>query len=344
LQASDPDLPSPPSASCSWDDRESEEWIATVEGWTWVRQGRAEGGTWVKSGACPECGHWISVAFDGGLVLPAVEGHDETKVMAFCNCAVDHNGHPASDDPELYRRGCGRWGLVKPPLDWPGRKGVSTGQWRLYWAMHPIRWFDRDMLRAAQPSNWGADPSDRGWEAEALGSRTALTEIRQAAEKWSQSIAAILGVFTIVAFVKGPDSFANIHGAAAVAAASLMGTALVLAGAGIWLGALAAQATPWKQRRLTGWELKKFTTHQAWKAARYLKASRWLVLGAAVLVLAAVSVAWVATIPNDNAKNARAVVRLSPHLPRRAHVPLIRAESASGSPSGAASISIRRVA
>jgi hypothetical protein len=63
------------------------------------------------------------------------------------------------------------------------------------------------------------------------------------------------------------------------------------------LGALAAQTTPRKKTRLTGWELKKFYAHQARKAYLYLSVSRLFVLGAAACVLAAVSVAWIASIP-----------------------------------------------
>jgi hypothetical protein len=268
-KATDPDLPSPPSVACAWDDRESEPWTVAVEEWEWKGRGEDAEVTWVKSGFCPQCRHRMSVVFDGGLVVP-IKAQDlpleaKPSVLAFCNCAVDHEGHPASDDPELYRRGCGRWGLVKPPPAWPRKEDVKTGLW-LYWATHLVRRRDKELLVTPQPPDWGADPSDRAWEAEALGGRTALTEIRQAAEKWSQSIAAILGVFTIVAFVKGPDSFEKISHRPALAAAVLVVMALVLAGGGILLGALAAQTTPRKKTRLTGWELKKFYAHQARKA------------------------------------------------------------------------------
>jgi|tagenome__1003787_1003787.scaffolds.fasta_scaffold20944239_4 hypothetical protein len=74
---------------------------------------KTHGDDLIASGECPFCGHDITVrATSGAAVTLAQMCESSGKFMAFCNCLVDHPGHP--EKPERIW-GCGRHGLIDLP-------------------------------------------------------------------------------------------------------------------------------------------------------------------------------------------------------------------------------------
>ena len=150
---------------------------------------------------------------------------------------------------------------------------------------------------APTPEQWGLAPDDLRWEDEALEEHHhGLTTVRSSAAKWGESIGALLGVFALVAFVKGPDTFTDITGVEAEAAALLVVLAAAFAGAAVMLAALAAQGTATDVSLLDGWALRTLTAARTKAAAKQLAWSRVLAVGAAMLVLVAVGLTWLAAL------------------------------------------------
>jgi hypothetical protein len=147
------------------------------------------------------------------------------------------------------------------------------------------------------PEQWGFAPDDARWEDEATEEHhKGLVTIRASATKWGESIGALLGVFALVAFVKGPESFTDVSGTEAEAAALLVVAAAALAAAAVLLAALAAQGIPENVRLLDGWALRTLTAARTRSAAKQLGWSRVLAVCAAMLVLFAVGMTWLAAL------------------------------------------------
>src|SRR5262245_4283151 len=109
---------------------------------------------------------------------------------------------------------------------------------------------------APTPEQWGTAPDDARWEDEAIEEHhQGLAAIRASAARWGETIGALLGVFALVAFVKGPDTFTDITGSKAEAAALLVALAAAAAAAAVLLAALAAQGIATNVRLLDGWAL-----------------------------------------------------------------------------------------
>jgi hypothetical protein len=145
-----------------------------------------------------------------------------------------------------------------------------------------------------KPASWGDDLDDWRWETDANEMlHTGLDATRKTATAWAATISVLLGAFSTVAFIKGPETFDAIGSdwAAALAAALVLASA-VLAGIAIFLAALASQGTPRYASRLDGWTLKCFYRDQARKARLELAWSRALAVLAAIGVIAGVSVTW----------------------------------------------------
>jgi hypothetical protein len=154
------------------------------------------------------------------------------------------------------------------------------------------------------PKSWGEDPDDWIWERDANQLlHTGLDQVRKAAEKWAATISVLLGLFSTVAFIKGPDTFSDLEADwAAALAASLIVLAVLLAGAAILLAALAAQGTPRWAKKLDGWTLKTYYREQARKARTELAWSRVLAVTAALSIVAGVSVTWFETLGTRGTK------------------------------------------
>jgi hypothetical protein len=164
------------------------------------------------------------------------------------------------------------------------------------------RWYETDLMTgvaptAAAPANWGADPDDQKWDAEAAQlPHTALSDVRGAAEKWGSTVAALLGLFGVVAFAQGPSSLTDVPGDDAYAVLAMVLIAVVLAGAATYTSAIAAQGSPATVQNLNGYTLKAIHNTRLPRAVKLLKASRALTLAAILLVLGAVAVASLGTL------------------------------------------------
>ena len=153
------------------------------------------------------------------------------------------------------------------------------------------------------------------WNKEADDLRhTSLDRVRKTAEAWGASITTALGVFALVAFVKGPDAIKDVPtGAgkgvtlsiagwaigpfdAAETAAVTIFAAAVLVIVAVILAALAAQGSPSWNPKFVGTTLQNAVATQSKRAVRELLWSRILTIVALTLVLFGLWVVWWATI------------------------------------------------
>jgi hypothetical protein len=175
-------------------------WVSLVEGF---RQRRSPDGAIVTlTGRCLRCDHPMSVelpikARTGKGVSPKADGQSLGKraftKVAFCNCGSAHEGRP-DDCPD----GCGAFGALlvgaaaQPPevAATPAERYVSVIGQPNDAAVHDVAWERKVEVEAGQT----------------------LTTARTAAEKWTQTIAALTGVFSIVLVVKGPADISKVDG------------------------------------------------------------------------------------------------------------------------------------
>jgi hypothetical protein len=142
----------------------------------------------------------------------------------------------------------------------------------------------------------GVTADQRRWEKEAQDLQHAgLAKARESAAGWEKSIAGLLGVFSIVAFIKGPQALSDLNDSAAVAVAILVLVAATLAIAATVCAAVAAQGVPTWLDRLDGSALRKSTRDASHTVIVLLWVSRGLALGAAICVLAGMTVAWLSS-------------------------------------------------
>jgi hypothetical protein len=190
---------------------ESGEWSVTVAGRGQVRS--ADGATITLIGDCPRCHHQMSVelpiqARTGDTIAPGPEdpgykdrpdtskgqqlrrGKDFVKV-AVCNCGTAH-----ADQPDACS-GCGAFGALQvgrpddhPKPSRPGTRHVSVIGLPNKAAIHDVAWERKAETEADQT----------------------LANARSAAEKWTQTVASLTGVFSIVLLVKGPEDLSNAGG------------------------------------------------------------------------------------------------------------------------------------
>ncbi|HTA14795.1 MAG TPA: hypothetical protein VK781_08065 [Solirubrobacteraceae bacterium] len=149
---------------------------------------------------------------------------------------------------------------------------------------------------------------DLRWEQEAIEAQhKSLSSVRATAAAWSGSIAALLGIFSIVAFIKGPETLSSLDQKAATAVTILVLTAALLAIVATLAGAIAAQGTPHWLDRLDGRALRAANRDAAKKVVSQLWISRVLALLAAMFVLAAMSTAWLST-PREDTPSVHAMI------------------------------------
>lgn len=251
-----------------WDDAASQEWFEIVESWRWERRE----GDWVKQGQCPRCGHSMDRTFAGGIAfaLPQLPG----PVAIWCNCSAPH-----ANRPDGRNGGCGSSARISAPDPMSGDIGPG-----------------------------GVTEDDIRWEQEAIDAQhQSLSRVRATAAAWSSSIAALLGVFSIVAFIKGPSTVSSLsHTTATVVTILVLVAALLAAGATL-TAAVAAQGTPRWLNRLDGQALRATNRDAAKKVVLQLWISRILALLAAICVLAGMSTAWL-SISSQAQPSQRAIV------------------------------------
>lgn len=141
--------------------------------------------------------------------------------------------------------------------------------------------------------------------------RTGLKSVRENAAKWQGTIAAFLGVFGAVAFIKGPGTFKDlgVDDAISIGLVGVVFLAAVLAFAAIYLTARTAQGIP-RVHYMTGDELKAWTQRTAARSIRSLAIARKLTLIAGLLVLGG-ALAVVALALTQPAPSVRAIVKRS---------------------------------
>ena len=171
---------------------------------------------------------------------------------------------------------------------------------------------------AATPESWGRTEDDRRWESEAADARhQELTRIRTAAESWGKSVAALLGVFAVAAFVRGPSSFAEVPADVGASAAVLALAGALAAGAAVWTAALAAQGAPENIYGLDGWAFRSVSATGAQKAARLLNWSRILALTAFIYVFGSTGLVWIDAIDRESTPSLSAIVQPANGAPAR---------------------------
>lgn len=161
----------------------------------------------------------------------------------------------------------------------------------------------------APPADWGRDPDDRRWEDEAVDVlHSQLADVRGTATAWGAAISALLGIFSVVAFIKGPTAFTSVHGHEADAAALLILFAMVLAAGAVVLSALAAQGVPRDVQQLDGWELRFQSGARARAAVTQLAWSRLLAVASALVVVLSIGLTWLAALREGDGASATKVL------------------------------------
>lgn len=139
---------------------------------------------------------------------------------------------------------------------------------------------------------------DERWKKEADDLRhSGLAAVRETAGKWLQTIALILGAFSVVAFVKGPQSLADLDDTTAHAVTVIVLAAALLVGTATWFAALAAQGSPKVVRVLTGPKLREHVEASYEGVTRLLWWSRLLTVIAALMVAAGTGLTWLTSTP-----------------------------------------------
>lgn len=152
-----------------------------------------------------------------------------------------------------------------------------------------------------KPSDWGIHPDDRQWEKEAFSeSHQVLGGVASTAKSWGESIAVLLGLFGVVAFIKGPETVADLDPLPGFVTVSLILAGIFLAALAVTLAALAAQGSPKVTRQLDGWSLKQWHKSRVRIAIKLIAWSRILACSAVLAVLAAMSVSWLASIEESD--------------------------------------------
>jgi hypothetical protein len=163
-----------------------------------------------------------------------------------------------------------------------------------------------DQLQPTKP----VDSDDRRWSTEAADARhSGLKSVRDTADAWGKSISAVLGVFALVSFVKGPDVvsaiptgsratfhlfFLTLDPARTVVAWIFIAAAMILVA--VITAAIAAEGTPAWEPKLDGRRFRTLTEGGEKRAIKWLLISRILTLLGAFLVFCAMALAWTATI------------------------------------------------
>jgi hypothetical protein len=107
------------------------------------------------------------------------------------------------------------------------------------------------------PGSWGLDPDDSRWDSEATELlHQSLPMIQGTAGKWGQSVTAVLGAFSLAAFLKGPESFTDLPAPWRLVVVGLVLLGALAAAAAVYVAELAAQGSPRWVQQLDGWQLK----------------------------------------------------------------------------------------
>ena len=148
------------------------------------------------------------------------------------------------------------------------------------------------------------------WEDRAVElSRTSLDTIRSSATTWAATTTALLGVFGTVTVVAGPSSLSDLDGSTKDIVAVLIIAAAVVATVSVLATGYASRGPAKKFTPLNGMRLAKWTVETTRKANVALWIGRLTGVAAALIVLAAGSVAIIGETNKSSAPPPSYLVR-----------------------------------
>ncbi len=144
-------------------------------------------------------------------------------------------------------------------------------------------------------------PIDLRWEKKAEELEfEALATVRGAAEKWSATLTAILGLVSTVLVVKGAEDVTKLSSESKIIIGGFLAVALVAAFYAAFQAAKAAQGTPANLAWPSGAGLRAWEREQAKDAKRKLLESRGATGVAVFLMAAAIALAWFGNQPQGS--------------------------------------------
>lgn len=173
----------------------------------------------------------------------------------------------------------------------------------------------RSTVRASdappEPGSWTGSPLAAAWQERLDTARAdfGLADVRSTASKWTGSIAGLLGVLSSVAFVAGPsDLVKDVGGWEAQLAAWIVLAAAALAAAGLAFAVVAEQGSPRWDSEVTAWSYRWEMLQLARRSANSIRNSRYLILGAVVLIVVATGIAWMKALTKPPSSEQDAIV------------------------------------
>ena len=161
-----------------------------------------------------------------------------------------------------------------------------------------------------------ATPADIEAEHQAqLAATQSLENVRAAATKWAETIAAFTGLLGIGAVIKGRDDIADLEPIAQVLIAVFFLAALYFAGRAIMLAATAAQGEPTDNFFFTGRAIKAKNLADAKVAGQQLNESREVTIVAVIFLVVAVGITWFAPEEKADPKPPKALVTFTTGAP-----------------------------
>jgi hypothetical protein len=154
-------------------------------------------------------------------------------------------------------------------------------------------------------------PDERRWDREADDLRHAgLKDLSDRATAWQGSIAALLGIASLAAFVKGPDALKDLPATMTLPGVDwtlpvpettfwLFVIAIGLIAVAYWFAVLASQGVPEWHTTLTGIQLQAAVQMEAPKRINYLLVSRLATIAAVVAVFTGTAIIWAAQIQSS---------------------------------------------
>jgi hypothetical protein len=213
---------------------------------------------------------------EGDLIVQGMNPQEPDKevvhrksVVTRCNCTHDH-----PDRPKDITTGCGFAGSFHHP---EAQHGVSS-------SVGPIRGESALIDR----------------EIEAATVRTEeLPRLREAAEKWGQTLAALFGLFGIAGLIQGRDELDKISRDWAIGIGACLLVSFVAAGIAVATAAMAAQGWP---RTVSDEGLTEASITAADDAQFWLIVSRLVGMLALIPLVLAIAITWFGPDSTDDVR------------------------------------------
>jgi len=146
-----------------------------------------------------------------------------------------------------------------------------------------------------------AGREDREWAARAHDLEfNALPKIQATAERWAGTIGALTGVFSIAAFIKGPEDIGTYPVPARIALGLFVAIALIAAFIAMYQAALAAQGTIERVYNDPA-SIREAYRLGAERAGNRLQCSRWCAIVAVAALAIATGITWYTPVERADA-------------------------------------------